>query len=336
MAKIRYLNLFDIFSLNKLVSHLYSEKFFNCTKEVFLYPLSVINYFLPISAKFFSDSYVAEQNGKLSGMISIKSRKNNHYKWKIKKLLLDENSYETGEQLINYVVAKYGAHGVETIGVDIDSNEKDMIDLFSKACGFRYCLDYQFYLIKTSYYKNRIINSENCIYRPFKPSDSKELADLFNKNISPYYKFPLSKIPVEFCEPFFKGLNNKSLFKFILEDKFSKQIRGYLQIETENNKNFVLEIVLLPSFEYYFEDMITFAISQIVKRTNNFELYFKNNRFHEKSKEYEKYLSEIDNELTKTNMIFVKDFFKQIKDGERVSTPAMIYNELSGKPVCKI
>ena len=96
-----------------------------------------------------------------------------------------------------------------------------MIDLFSKACGFRYCLDYQFYEIKSAYYKNRNINFESCIIRPFKPADAKAVSNLYNDNINTYYKFPLSKTPQEFCESVFKGLYKKSLFKFILEDKFN-------------------------------------------------------------------------------------------------------------------
>ena len=336
MAKIRYLNIIDIFSLKKLVSHITNESFFNYTSEIIFHPLKFLNYLLPIRAKFISDSYVSVQDGSLKGMLSIKARTNNHKKWRIKRLLLDENSYEIGEQLINYAVSKYGAKGVETVEVEINSNETDMIDLFSKACGFRYCMDYQFYEIKTAYYKNRNVNLESCIIRPFKPSDADSVSSLYNDNIITYYKFPLSKTPKEFRDSIFKGLYKKSLFKYILEDKFNKQIRGYVQIETENNHDFVLEIVLLPSFENYFEDMLTFATSQIEKRANKYNLYFRNNKFQANSQDFESKLSEIDNDLIRTDKIFVKDFFRQIKEDERLIKPAMIYNELKGKPVYKI
>lgn len=336
MAKIKYLNLFDITKLKNFVNHLSEDKFYNQIAIYLSYPFILLNSGLPISLKFRPDIYTICQDDSMKGILSIQARRNNPYKWRIKKLLLAENSSEYGEQLINYVVAKYGALGVETIEVDINSEDKDMIDLFSKACGFRYCLDYQYYLIKTAYYKNRNINSENCIYRPFKPSDASAVADLYNQNISQFYKFPLSKVPKEFEETLFTGLNKKTLIKFILEDKFSKQIRGYVQIETENNYDFVIEVVLLPSYEYYFEDMITFSIIQISKKLSNFNLYLKNNRFHVNSEEFEKILKEIDNEATKTNMIFVKDFYRKIKDNEKISTPAIIYNEIKGKPVYKM
>lgn len=334
MAKIRYLNLFDIFNLKKLVSHLTEERFFDYTSELIFHPLSVINYVLPVGMKFLPDSFVAVQDGEIKGMLSIKPRKNNHLKWKIQKLLLNEDAYDIGEQLINFVVSRYGAKGVETVEVDINSKDSDIIDLFSKACGFRYCLDYQHFKLNTDYYKNREINCETLNFRPFKLSDCKNVSELYNQNISTYYKFPLSRNEKEFLDSMCSGLSKKSNFKYILEDKFSKQIRGYIQIETIDNTNFVIEIAILESFENYFEEVICFAISQIKKRTNHYNVYFKNCKFHINSNYFEEKLME--SELLQTDMIFVKDFFRQIKDSETLAKPAIIYNEISGKPAFKI
>ena len=336
MINIRNLSFFDIFKLKKFVSNVSNEEKFNYLIYFVFYPLMIINQLMPIFIKFFPEIYTISQNDKIKGFMIIQSRKNNPYKWEIKQFLISDNSYELGEQLINYVVSKYAAKGVETILAKVNPDDKNKIDMFSKSCGFRYCLDYQYFLIKTAYYKNRVINSENCIYRPFKDSDAKGVTELYNQNISQYYKFPLSKIPKEYQETAFKGLSKKMSAITVLEDKFSKQIRGYLKIETENNYNYILEIVLLPSFEYYFEDMITYAISQIIKRVCNFDLYFKNNKFHINSETFEKTINEIDNELKQTDMIFAKDFFKKIKDIENVPKSSIIYNEFNGKPVYKM
>ena len=35
-------------------------------------------------------------------------------------------------------------------------------------------------------------------------------------------------------------------------------------------------------------------------------------------------------------MIFVRDFFRQIKDDEPLKSASVIYNEINGKPVYKI
>ena len=336
MAKIRYLNWFDILSLKKLVSHLTDENFLNYGYELISHPLAIINYAMPLSLKFFPDSFVAVQDGNLKGMISTKLRENNPLKCRITKLLLDENAYETGKQLIDYTVSRYGAKGIETVEVLINSNEKDMIELFSKACGFRYCLDYKTYKLKTDNHIKNLSDTKNFIFRPFKPSDANEVAQLYNQNIITYYKFPLSKNKNEFKDRIFHGLSKNSAFKYILEDKYLKQIRGYLQIETDNNKNYLIEITLLQSYENYFDEAIQFAVSQISRRTNNFQLYFKNNCFHVNAKEFEDILKNNEAELIQTDMIFVKDFFKQIKSDESLIQPAIIYNEINGKPVFKI
>ncbi|MBQ7450147.1 GNAT family N-acetyltransferase, partial [bacterium] len=202
--KIRYLNIFDITKLKKLTSHLNNDDVLNFKADFVFNPLSIINNILPSKYKFLQDSYVIIKNNDIKGMITLKPKNNNPQKWIIKKLFLEENFIEAGENLINYVVEKYAEKGVETFEADINSDNSPIIDLFSKACGFRYCLDFQIYEIKTCYYKNKVINAENFIFRPMKPEDRKELSELYNQNISPYYKFSLSKIPEEYSENFFK------------------------------------------------------------------------------------------------------------------------------------
>ena len=335
MAKIRYLNFLDFYNVKKLASRYTEEDLFNFSTVLLSQPIALINYFMPVSLKFYSDYYAAVNDGKLKGMLSIKPKRNNNCKWKITKLLLDKNSYETGEQLIDYVVAKYGAKGVETIEVNINSKEEDMLDLFSKACGFRYCLDYRLYKINKNFF-NGSGTSGNCILRPFKPADITTVTDLYNQNILPYYKFPLSKTKKEFEDDLFKGLCKNTTFKYILEDKYSKQIRGYLKIETDNNLNYVIETVFLESYENYFTDTMNFAISQISKRSKESNIFFRNSIFHSNSKEMENIMKKSESELIQTEMIFVKDFFRQIKESEKLSKPAIIFNDINGKPVYKI
>ena len=335
MIIIRHLNILDINKLKNLVSELGRDNFLS-SKKVLLKPASIINNLLPAKFKFTEDTYVAMIDGEVKGMISLSPKRNNPNKWRIRNLLFDDNSYDIGKSLVDYVVARYGAQGVETFEVEIDSEENPITDLFSKSCGFRYCMDYQYFELKTEYFKGRNIDCENMIFRPFKNSDRNSVADLYNQNISPYYKFSLSKIPEEFCDGVCKGLDKKDSIKFIFEDKFSKQIRAFINILTEDNKCFFIETVILPSYENYFEDIITFSISQILKKTGNFTLYFKNCKFHENADNYERILYEKNNELIKTSMIFVRDFYRQIKANEPIKQSSVIYNEINGKPAYKI
>ena len=335
MAKIRYLNFFDFLNVKKLASRYTEEDFFDFPSVIISQPIALINHLMPVYLKFYPDYYAAVSNGVLKAMLSIKPRRKNNSKWRITKLLLDKNAYETGEQLINYIVAKYGAKGIETIEVEINSGEEDMIDLFSKACGFRYCLDYQIFKLNKEYFCP-FSNSENLIFRPFKSSDEKDVSALYNENILPYYKFSLSKTPKEFEDSLFAGLSQKTVFKYILEDKYLKQIRGYLQIGADNKNNYMIETVLLESYENHFENTLKFGLSQIFKRSKESKIYFRNCRFHSNSKEMEAIMKKSNSELIQTNMIFVKDFFKQIKSEENLIKPAIIFNDIKGKPVYKI
>lgn len=335
MAKIRYLNFFDFLSVKKLTSLYTEDNFFSFTSALLSQPIALLNRILPVPLKFYPDYYVAIHKGKLKAMLSIKPKRKNNSKWRITKLLLDENAYETGEQLINYVVAKYGASGVETIEVEIKSDEEDMIDLFSKTCGFRYCLDYQIYKLNKDYFTNTNA-PKNCLFRPFKSVDSKAISELYNGNILPYYKFSLSKTPKEFEDSIFAGLSKHTVFKYIMEDKYTKQIRGYLQISTDTSNNFLIETLFLESYENYIEDAINFALSQILKRSNESTIFFRNCKFHSNSREIEEFIKKTDSEIIRKDMIFVKDFFKQIKEDEKLIKPAIIYNDINGKPVYKI
>ena len=335
MLKIRKFKISDINKIKKMALLLNRDNYVTSSRNS-INLLSMINCYLPLKAKFVEDTYVAVENDIFKGVISLCPRRNNQYKWRIRKLLFDEASFETGKTLVDYVVTKYGALGIETFEAEIDSNDTAIIDLFSKSCGFRYCMDYQLFDINTNYYKERRVDTENLIFRPFKDSDKNNVADLYNQNISPYYKFSMSKTPQEFCDSICKGLSSKDSIKFVIEDKFSKQIRGFINILTENNKCFILELAILSSYEDCFKDIITFAISQIIKRTSHFSLYFKNCKFHANSDIYEKYMYEIDNKLIKTDMIFVRDFFKQLQDEITDKSKSVIYNEINGNPAYKI
>lgn len=335
MAKIRYLNFLDLINLRKLIKQLSDNSFFNYKKEVLIYPLKLINTILPPDWKFTNESYIASMKNEIKAMVTISPRKNNTAKWRISQLLLDKNSYDIGEQLINYVASKYGAKGVETVETNIESNNLDMIDLFAKACKFRYCSDYQIFEIKKEFFNNQT-TYKNCVFRPFKNTDAEAVSDLYNTNISPYYKFSLSKIKNEFYDEIFTGLSKNIFFKYIIEDKYTKQLRGYLQIETGQNRNFIIDIFLLESFENYFEDVINFAHTQINKRSKNSRIYFRNNKFHINSGYFEEYFKKTEAELIQTEMIFVKDFYRQIKDEKDIKNSIITYDNIKGKPVYKI
>ena len=75
------------------------------------FPLDVMHYLLPFKLKFLKESYVALDNGKTYGLITLEKDDANRNRLKISQLFLEENSIEYGELLINYVVNKSLAQG---------------------------------------------------------------------------------------------------------------------------------------------------------------------------------------------------------------------------------
>ena len=107
-------------------------------------------------------------------------------------LFLDENGYDTGRQLISYVIAKYGAMGANTFTVKVDENHEELLELFSKGCGFRVCASEQ--LWKMEEVKLTSQSLDKGFFRPFKNSDASVAASIHNELISPYFRFSPSSV----------------------------------------------------------------------------------------------------------------------------------------------
>lgn len=336
MAKIRNLALRDIPKIKKMVSMIYN---FSNANGAFGYnmcvpfPLNWINKLLPLRFKFTSDSYVAIDENKLCGLVMLKPQKNNPQSWRISKLFLDENGYDIGRQLVSYAVVKYGAMGANTFSAKVDENHEELLELFSKGCGFRACASEQ--LWKMEEIKLNTPSLDKGFFRPFKDSDAKIIADTYNELIFPHFRYSLSKKPQEFETEICTGLKSEACFRYVIEDSSKHSIKGFLTIKTADNENFVLSINLVSAFDEYISDVINFAISQIMMRKRNFNLYIKNRKYHTSGSNIEKYLKENGFKNVQNRIVLVKDYYKRIQEDERCSKPAIAFSEITRKPAFK-
>ena len=142
MAKIKKINYSDILHLKKLISVVCSDNVMSYRRLFFLaVPATHLqNLVYSVQLRKFTETYVTYDNqNNVKGLISVKAKKGNPYKWQIKRLFLDKNSHEEGKQLVEYIIAKFGARGVDTFYVGVDDHQTELIDLFIKGCGFRFC-----------------------------------------------------------------------------------------------------------------------------------------------------------------------------------------------------
>ena len=340
MAKIRNLALRDIPELKKMISmisNISGSKSDFGYKSCVPFPLNLINKVLPLKCKFTSDTYVAIEDDKLSGLVTLKAQEKNPLCWRISKLFLGENGYDIGRQLVSYAIARYGAMGANTFLVKVDDDNDGLLELFSKGCGFRVCASEQLWEMNGI---NKI-SSENetldkTFFRPFKDSDAKKVAGIYNDLIFPHFRYSLAKTPAEFENIVFSGLHNTSSFKYVIEDKSQNSIKGYFSIETEDNENFVLDVNLVSAFDNYIDDVINFSISRIMMRRKKFNLYILNKKYHTNSGKIEKFLKDNNFEKVKTQIVLVKDYYKRVTENEKYSKPAIAFSEITGKPAFKV
>lgn len=337
MAKIRSLALRDIPKIKKMISMISNlssaDVGFGYNSYVPL-PINLLNRLLPLNLKFAQDSYVAIENDKICGLITIKPQEKNPQSRRISKLFLDENGYDKGRQLVSFAIARYGAMGVNTFTVKVDENHEQLLELFSKGCGFRVCASEQ--LWKMNEIKLAPASLDKCFFRPFKNFDAPVAASIYNDLIFPHFRYSLARTPREFENIMCSGLHKTSFFKYVIEDRSQHSIKGYFSIQTDDNENFILNVDLVSAFDNYLPDVINFAISQILMRKKNFNLYFRNKKYQTNGAKTEKYLFENGFVNVKNQIVLVKDYYKRIQEDERYSKPAIAFSEINRNPAFKI
>ncbi len=337
MAKIRNLALRDIPKLKRMISmisNLSSADVGFGYKSYVPFPINWINRILPLQLKFASDSYVAFDENKVCGLITLKQQEKNPQSWRISKLFLDENGYDIGRQLVSFVIARYGAMGANTFTVKVDENHEELLELFSKGCGFRVCASEQLWEMQEI--KLAPASLDKKFFRPFKNSDAQAAAGIYNDLIFPHFRYSLAKKPAEFENVLCSGLYRTSFFRYVLEDGSNHSIKGYFSIQTSDNENFILNVDLVSAFDEYLGDVINFAISQILMRKKNFKLYFRNKKYQTNGAKNEKYLAENGFKNVKSQIVLVKDYYKRIQEDDRYTKPAIAFSEISRKPAFKI
>lgn len=326
MAKIRKLRFYDIFRIKKMISLLSTENFSAFSTSFTPFPFNFIQDLLPFSCKTFAESYVIEDLKELQGVISIQSQKGNPYKWKITKLFLKDNAYAAGSQLLDFVLSKYGARGVNTFYAKIDDRNKNLLELFSRAANFRNCSSEHISLLDVSKIKHYSKESR-FVYRPFKNSDAFSVAEIYNDLIYVPFRYSLAKKWKEFRDDVFKGLSRIYSFKYVIEDKATKKIVGYFRIATEDNYNYCLEVFAYQHYLLLLENIIHYANNQISKRKNDFKLYFHNRKYQSNFDLINEQIKDAMNEVT-VQTLMVKDYYKRIDEPEQVLKSAIFFNEV--------
>ena len=327
MAKIKKIGFSDLLNIRKLISVLCSDNIMNYRRIFFTsVPITYIqNLFYSVHLRKFPETYViSDIENHLKGLISVKAQTGNPYKWQIKRLFLAENCHEEGKQLVEYIIAKFGARGVDTFYVAVNDNQKELVDLFIKGCGFRFCSTESLWDVSNINFLISDFDEKN--FKSFKNSDNQKVADLYNENLITHYKYSLSKEKEEFNDNFSQGIGSDTDFKYILEDEKGKILKAFIEIKTNDNNNYFIDAIIPQQYMDLYPQILSFAVKKVIKRNKNFKLYIKNRKYLQSGEQLENFFRENRFELLQNNTILVRDFFKSIKEESRSFNDAVVLN----------
>ena len=327
MAKIKKISFSDLFNIKKLISVLCSDNILSYRRLFFVsVPTTYIqNLFYSVHLRKWPETYViSDINDNLKGLISIKAQTGNPYKWQIKRLFLAQNCHEEGKQLVEYIIAKFGARGVDTFYVAVNDNQTELIDLFIKGCGFRFCSTESLWDVSNINFL--VENIDEKIFKSFKNEDSQKAVDLFNETLITHYKYSLSKEKDEFKDNLFHGFNADTHFKYYIEDEKTGTMKAFIEIKTCDNKNYFVDAIIPPQYYDLAPMILSFAVKKIIKRNKNFKLYIKNRKYLQAGEAFENYFKENRFELLQNNAILVRDFFKTVKEENKSFNSAVAFN----------
>lgn len=308
MRKIRKLNFFDKPKLKKFMTFLQTNggtEFHDLMTNVFP---GHLHYLLPLKYKFLNESYILTEKNNLLGMITTKTFNGNPYKINIAQLMFRENNYDCAQQMIEFVIAQYGAMGAQTFFAFIDERFSELINMMLQNCGFRQCSSQQIWQVTKKRYKKP--KTLSC--RRFRRTDSAAIADIYNDSLLSHFKYNLRRKEKEFDESHCKGLNYQTEFRYVIEE--DSKIIGYFKITTPDNQNYTVDFNYSNGYEIDFDNVMYLATKEILKRQRNFNLFIKLKNYINTNEEQKNYFDAKGFKCINTDVLLVKDFYKPVRE----------------------
>lgn len=312
MTRIRKLSCFDFAKIKKMIPYLGSKADSKFLKAVLEEPFVFLNGFLPLNLRFRPESYILLEHNEILGMITVEPTLGNPYKINITRLIFKNDFYNIGKQLIEYIIAKYGARGAHSFIVYVDQSHEELCSLFIQGCGFRQCSYENLWKLDNYQPKNQSCKK----FRNAFDSDAKAISQLYNSELNTLYKPAMTRIPQEFKELVLAGFDAQYKNRYVLEE--CEKIVAYLSITTIDNLNFIIDISLCDGYQLDYDEIINFALSEISRRKTKFTAFLKHRQYTKNADKFEEYLHSRNLNCVQTQCVFVKDFYKPIKESENI------------------
>ena len=329
MSKIRKLYYFDKKHTQEMISFLnnsVSDKYIN---HIMFNPLMPLHHLLPLRFKFLPESFVLKENNEARGLITVAPTKCRQKKVEIQKLFFEENSFIDAAELVQYVVSKYKAMGATSIQVKVDDYLPELLTMLVSKCGFSQ-ISYE-KLWRVNKFKDTEFDKKE--FRSFRNSDSKAVANLYNDSLLPHFRPLLGREPLEFKETLFQGLSYYSEYKYVIEDKTTKNVIGCIIIQTYDNENFIVDIIQTNWIELDINSILNYAIYQIKKRKKRFGLFIKTKRYTLLGEKYEDIFFQNGYDCVQNQIVLTNSSARILKETSKTGKYTVLTEFLPTKPI---
>ncbi len=334
MIKIRAMGVRELKQVLNLLERFTDEDFEYRVLENFqqLYaPIQRFSQMLPPQWQFIPAIYVAVSNGKVLGLIWLSKDGHKASRWKIEQLIIDpdEFSYDVGTQLINYVINRYGAEGVQTFLALVHNRYEQALSLL-KSCGFRHVSRLHVFVHE---HPSSLAVQEAPIgsLRESDGGDRYKLKALHDESLPIEKRIPLEKNPKDFSSSWLQMFSDrlKGIFhkRWVVEDRANDLFVGSLEITTENYKDFQLNVMVSPGWQDGYEDLLRYGIQHVMQHTENARIHVHAYEFHP---EFLETLRDLNFQRVYEAELLVKDYWVPLGDKpEKRTSPILLF---AGKP----
>lgn len=313
MSRIRKLYFFDKKKVGEMISFLSNSANETYINHIMFSPFVLLHYFVPLRFKFLPESYILKEKPNVKGLITVAPTKNPIKQMEIQKLFFEENCFSDAAELIQYVVAKYKALGTASFVIRTDDYLPELLKLLITKCGFSQISYEKLWEIKNA----DINNFDSKLFRVFRNSDAAVVSSLYNESLLPHIRPLLGVEPKEFKESLFKGLSYYTEYKYVAEDKKTKNISAYISIQTIDNFNYTVDIVASSWANINIDEIISFAATQVSKRKMDFNLFVKTKKYTQTGSQYENLFKEKKFDCVRNQIVLTNSSAKIIKDTEK-------------------
>jgi len=291
-------------------------------------PLHRLSQLLPLNLQFMPAIFVAAAHNKVLGLIWLSRDGRHSRRWKIDHLILDPESfsYDVGTQLVNYVINRYGGEGVQTFLAYVDQYYNTGLGLL-KSCGFRRCGRlHSFSHPNPGQLKLEPIALEGL--REGSNADCSRLAALYNDALPPEARVCLEKSWKDFHRPVTQrsGEKLKGLFfkRWVVQDMARDCLIASIDVSTADYQDFYLTLMSNSGWENAYQDILTYAIQQVLLITGNGKIHIDCYEFNKQGIEVLEKLGFYRNSIAE---VLVKDYWIPIEDkGTRLQSPILLFS----------